>query len=182
MILVLLSGLLGGCSTAKQAYLEETLDLGYVQRVAILPLENHTSEKFAAERLRDVFTTELLSQRIFDVVEKGDLNHFLREEVSEAESYNLDAALARRLGQALSIEAYLAGSVDDYTEMRNGSYSYPVVAVTLRLVDVKTGRIIWQASGSTSGYSTWGRVFGFASDSVNEVSFRLAKDLLKTLR
>ncbi|WP_213194777.1 CsgG/HfaB family protein [Desulfuromonas sp. AOP6] len=150
--------------------------------VAVLPLENHSAEKFAAERLRDVVTTELLARRLFKVVEKGDLRRFLREEVAEAETVSLDSTTAKRMGKALNIDAYLAGSVDDYSEIRNGSYSYPQVALTLRLVDVQTGRIIWQASGSARGYSSFGRIFGFSSPSVNEVSYRLVRDLLKTLR
>nr|WP_256502738.1 penicillin-binding protein activator LpoB [Desulfuromonas sp. KJ2020] len=150
--------------------------------VAVLPLENHSAEKFAAERLRDVVTTELLARRLFKVVEKGDLRRFLREEVAEAETVSLDASTAKRMGKALNVDAYLAGSVDDYSELRNGSYSYPQVALTLRLVDVQTGRIIWQASDSARGYSTFGRIFGFASPSVNEVSYRLVRDLLKSLR
>ncbi|MCP3178290.1 MAG: penicillin-binding protein activator LpoB [Desulfuromonadales bacterium] len=171
-----------GCSTTRHSFVEESFDPGYVQMVAVLPLENHSAEKFAAERLRDVVTTELLARRLFKVVEKGDLRRFLREEVAEAETVSLDASTAKRMGKALNVDAYLAGSVDDYSELRNGSYSYPQVALTLRLVDVQTGRIIWQASDSARGYSTFGRIFGFASPSVNEVSYRLVRDLLKSLR
>jgi hypothetical protein len=49
------------------------------------------------------------------------------------------------------------------------------------MVDAKTGKIIWQATGSESGYSTWGRIFGLASDDANQVSFRLVRNLLNTL-
>ncbi|BCA79347.1 lipoprotein [Desulfuromonas sp. AOP6] len=183
-LVFLLSVLLivAGCTTARHSFIEESFDPGYVQMVAVLPLENHSAEKFAAERLRDVVTTELLARRLFKVVEKGDLRRFLREEVAEAETVSLDSTTAKRMGKALNIDAYLAGSVDDYSEIRNGSYSYPQVALTLRLVDVQTGRIIWQASGSARGYSSFGRIFGFSSPSVNEVSYRLVRDLLKTLR
>jgi TolB-like protein len=170
-----------GCGGTPKSYVDHIIGLDYVKCVAVLPFENHTQAVFAEERLRDIVCTEMLSRGLFDVIEKGDLQRFLHEEVVGKKQQLLDPETAQRLAEELKVEAYMAGAVNDYTENRNGTYSYPVVAVTLRLVDIKTGKIIWQASGSESGYSTWDRLFGFASDDFNRVSFKLVERLLKSI-
>lgn len=174
-------GLLSGCSTPTRHYAAESLGLGYVKRVVVLPFKNHTDTKFAEQRFRDVVTTEILSRELFEIVEKGETQRFLTEEVVQNEHDSLDQATAMRLGQELNVQAYLAGSVEDFSVEQNGNYSYPIIAATLRLVDVKTGQIIWQTSGSETGYRTVDRLFGFASDDANQVSFRLAQRLLASL-
>jgi curli biogenesis system outer membrane secretion channel CsgG len=181
VVVLFLLGLISGCSTATRHYAAESLGLGYVKRVAVLPFANHSGVNFAESRFKDVVMTEILSRGLFEIVEKGESQRFLREEVVQKEHDTLDQATAMRLGQELNVQAYLAGSVEDFTVVQNGSYSFPVVAATLRLVDVKTGQIIWQASGSETGYRTVDRMFGFASEDANQVSFRLAQRLLSTL-
>lgn len=173
---------MAGCAAQQPAHFAaETLGLGYVKRVVVLPLENHTDATFAHQRFQDAVTTEILRRGLFEVVEKGESQRFLREELVRKEQAALDQATAQRLGQELNVQAYLAGAVEDFSERQNGSYSYPVVAATLRLIDVKTGQIIWQSSGSESGYRTFDRLFGFVSEDINQVSYRLAQRLLGTI-
>ncbi|SHI54206.1 Peptidoglycan-synthase activator LpoB [Malonomonas rubra DSM 5091] len=181
IILLFSIGLLCGCSSAPRHYAAESLGLGYVTRVAVLPFENHTDFKFAELRFSDVVVTEILSRGLFEVVEKGESQRFLQEELIQKDQGSLDMATAMRLGQELNVQAYLSGAVEDFREEQNGSYSYPVIAATLRLVDVNSGQIIWQASGSETGYRTFDRLFGFAGEDVNQVGFRLAKRLLATM-
>ncbi len=173
---------IAGCAQAPRHFAAETVEVGYIKRIVVLPLENHTDASYAHERFQSAVTTEILYRGLFEVVEKGEVQRFLREELVRKQQETLDQATAMRLGQELSVEAYLAGSIEDFSEMQNGSYSYPVVAATLRLIDVKTGQIVWQAAGSESGYRTFDRLFGFVGDDINQVSSRLAESLLSTLQ
>ena len=181
LVLVFGCSLLSGCSSAPRYYAAESLGLGYVSRVVVLPFKNNTDSKFAEERFSDVVITEILSRGLFEVVEKGETKRFLSEELIQKEQDSLDQMTTMRMGQELSVQAYLAGSVEDFSIERNGNYSYPVIAATLRLVDAQTGQIIWQASGSESGYRTFDRLFGFVSEDVNQTVFRLAQKLLATV-
>lgn len=181
VMLVSIFGMLVGCSAPPRHYAAESLGLGYLKRVAVLPFKNHTVTNFAEMRFQDVVTTEILSLGLFDLVEKGETQRFLLEEVVQKSNDTLDQATAVRLGQDLNVQAYLAGSVEAFSDGQNGNYSFPVIAATLRLVDVNTGQIIWQASGSETGYRIIDRLFGFASEDANQVSFRLAQRLLSTL-
>ena len=172
--------LISGCAAKRDFFLDENVEINLLQRIAVLPFVNNTQTKFVENRLRDVVTTEILSLGIFDIVADGDIRRFLKDEVS-GNPDAVDTKVARKMGRELGVEAFMTGAVDNYDENRNGSYTYPVVAVTLRLLDVRNNKIIWQASASESGYGTWSRVFGFASDDFNQVSFRLAQKVLATL-
>lgn len=171
-----------GCAKKIQFFSEEGMDFGFYNRVAILPLENNSGEDFADERFVDVLSTAVLTQGLFEVVEKGDLKLFLREEVAGKDVTSFDRATSQSLATHLKVEAYIAGSIDSYEVVRSGPYSYPVVAATLRMIDAQSGRIIWQANGSETGYSAWKRVFGFSSDDIHPVSLRLVRKLLQTMR
>jgi TolB-like protein len=181
-LLLLFGGAVTGCAGKTQSYVAPQIGIGYVERLAVLPLENKTQEKYAASRLEDILTTAVLRQGYFQVVGKGEVQRFLREEVASASAFSLNTAEGRKLGKDLSVEAYVTGSVDDYTQVHNGPYSYWVVAATFRMVDAKTGTIIWQASGTENGYSSYERLFGLASQDVNRVTYKLIDNLLKTMR
>jgi TolB-like protein len=155
--------------------------MSYIEKIVVLPFENHTKTMLVEERVRDIVSTEVLSRGLFSVIEKGDVERFLREEVAAREHYSLDLATSKRLMPRLKAQAFLAGSVDDFSEVRNGAYSYPVVALTLRLVDGDSGQILWQASGHESGYRTADRLFGFASDDANQLTFKLVARMLETM-
>ena len=172
--------LVSGCATKRNFYLDENVEINLLRRIAVLPFANHTQTKFVESRMRDVITTEILSLGLFDVVADGNIRRFLKDEVS-GKADAVDTKVARKMGRELEVEAFMTGAVDIYDENRNGSYTYPVVAVTLRLLDVRNNKIIWQATASESGYGTWSRIFGFASDDFNQVSFRLAQKVLATL-
>ncbi len=170
-----------GTSYIQKSFLRPGVDTSYIKRVAVLKFQNNTQQKYAAERLRNVVMTELLTQGIFDVVDKSLVDMVLLEEVvGEQGVYN--KATLRRIAKKLGVQALIIGSVDAYEIVREGSYSYPVVALTLTLIDGSTGEIVWQASGTASGYSTLGRIFGLRSKDLTQLSFDLVEDLLQSLK
>lgn len=180
-IVVVLFFLCCACSNTSQHFTSSAVGLGYIKKIAVLPLENFTSAKGIDERSRELLTTRLLSLQLYEVVEKGELHSFLQDEVRTKEKALIDQRTAKRMAREFNIEAYLTGSVDEYTEVRNGSYSYPVIALTLRMVDINTGNIVWQASADDSGYSSAGRIFGLSAEGTNAVLFRLIDRLLNTM-
>src|SRR5574341_1291833 len=78
--LSLLAGLLvlAGCGTSRPAsYVHPNFDFSRVKKVAVLPLENLTSDQTAGEKMRKVVITELLATGIVDVIEPGQVNRVL---------------------------------------------------------------------------------------------------------
>lgn len=181
IVLTALIVLLTGCSTTGHHYTDPAVGLGYVNKIAILPLENFTAKQGFEERARELLTTRILGYGLYEVVEKGELHRFLRDEIRSSDKELIDQRIAKRMAREFNIDAYIAGSIDEFNEVRNGSYTYPVIAISLRMIDVKTGNIIWKASHNANGYSTAGRLFGLAAEDTNSVLFRLIDQLLGTL-
>ena len=185
-LILLLTTLLifSGCATSPEDtryFKDDKVELELLQKVAVLPFVNHTQTKLVENRFSNIVTTEILSRELFEVATPGDVLAFLKEEV-RGDPTAVDAQVARKMGRALKVDAYLTGAVEIYDMERNGTYNYPVIAVTMQLIDIKSGRIIWQAAGGDTGYDSWSRVFGLASDDFNRVSFRLARELLDTMQ
>lgn len=173
---------LAGCGgkSSSESFLRQDVELGYVNRIAVVPFENHTKDEFAAERARNVTITQVLAMGLFDVVDKGLVDSALREEAIEP-GVPLDKPTLKRLGQRLNVQALMLGAVDQAEEGRKGSFAFPEVSLTLRLVEAQAAMILWQASGHNSGYTLWGRLFGLAPRDAFRISLELVRDLLSTL-
>lgn len=173
---------LSGCGLSSgktTSFMREDIDLGFYQRIAVLSFENHTSDAFAADRLRDVVMTQLLASGYYDVVDKGLVDSVLLEEAVDKGAPIGKPAL-ERLGQIMNVQGFIIGSVDESSDVRKGSFEYPQVSLTLRLVDAKSATVLWQASGHRNGYTLGGRLFGAASRDKFQVSMDLVDELLAT--
>ena len=183
ILLLFLALLLSSCSTKSdmQSYVRQDVDLGYITRIAVIPFENNTNDKYSSERVRDMAITQTLALGLFDVVDKGIIDNALREEAIDLVNNSLNNTDLLRLGQILGTEAFLLGTVDQAGTVQRGPISYPQLSLTLRLLDIKSGKIIWQASGNESGYSPAKRLFGISTDDEFRVAFKLMRKLLNSI-
>lgn len=172
----------GGCRSQETSsyYVHPNADFSLYQRVAVLPLENLTSDRFAGERVRELLTVELASMGAFDVVELGEVNRVLRAQDVPVVS-EVGTEKVRALGEALGVQALMTGSVMAFQERRSGNINAPVVSIALRLIDVESGIAVWSVTGSRTGLSTWTRLFGVGEESQTDASRRLVRDLIGTL-
>ena len=183
-VMALLLCLPAGCSltggAGSRSFVRENVDLGYVEKIAVLPLQNNSKDEFAPEMLRDIIITRVFATKLFDVIDKGLVDSMLREEAIDA-GKPIDGPTARRLGQRLGVQALLLGTVDMATEGRKGSVVYPEMAATLRLLDTESGQVIWQAGGNASGDSLARRLFGLSGRDSYQVATGLVNDLIRTV-
>lgn len=166
---------------SMESFLRADVDLTYVTKVAVVPFENNSKEQFAAERIRGMAITQILSQGLFDVVDKGLVDSALREEAVDLSKAPMDAPTMKRLGSRLAAQAVLLGSIDQAGVVQRGNNSYPELSITLRLVDSNTGMIFWQASGNRSGESMGKRLFGFSSDDDFKIALKLLRQIFATI-
>lgn len=169
-----------GINASKEFFLRDQVDIAYIKRIAVLPFENNTKDNFVAPRARDLASTQILSQRIFDVVDKGQVDSALREEAIKPGT-PLDDLTIKRLGQRLNVQALLLGSVDHAGEQHKGASSFSELSLTMRLIDSKTALLLWQTSGSGSGYSVVDRLFGLNPKDAFEVTMGLIDHLLSSI-
>ncbi len=182
IILLCIGLLLQGCAakTKIEEFSREDVDLSYITKIAVLPFENHTKDEFAAQRMRDITITQVLAMGLFDVVDKGVVDSALMDFAVEP-GKPIDSPILKRLGKRLGVDAFLMGEVNEVGEDRRGSMSFPLVSLTMRLVDSKAVLVLWRASGHKSGYSTMYRLFGISPKDSFEVSMELVRDMLLTI-
>lgn len=181
-VLLLLALVITGCAGKfdSQEFMRENVDMGAVSRIAVLPFQNFTGDIFVAERTRDIVTTQLLALGIADVVDRGLVDSVMAEEVIDPK-LPVDQINMKRLGQRLNVQAFLLGTIDMAGEKKSGSLAYPVLGVTLRLVDAQAGMIIWQSSGRWTSETVLGRLFGMKPTDDFHVSLELMKRMLRPL-
>lgn len=168
---------LSACASERSFYVHPFADLSTVKQVAVLPLENMTTDRFAGERVREVITVELLSLGVFDVVDSGRVTQVLAKR-SLASVTALGPEQIKQLGEDLDCQALLLGSVMEYRERRAGTFTAPEIALALRMVDVETGIVIWSVAEARTGLDVWTRLFGVGQETQTEAVRRLLHELL----
>jgi TolB-like protein len=178
---VLMLALSPGCRSVRQTqYLHKNADLGAIQKVAVLPFENLTQERSAADKVQKIFQMELLALDVFEVAEPGQVTKVLRAG-GIATTEALGAKDFQRLGQDLGVDAVFAGTVVDYAETRTGSTPTPEVTIQVRLIETQTGATIWSTSHTRAGAGISTRLFGLGGESLTQATRRVVRTELATL-
>jgi hypothetical protein len=171
-----------GCASNTQVYQDEAMDFGAIQRVAVLPLSNLSREIAAAERVRDVLSSMLLSSGAVYVLPPGETARGLaRTGVLAPTTPTVEEIV--KLGQALKVEAIVGGTLKEYGEVRSGSSVSNVISLSLTLYETTTGKAVWSASTTKGGVSLKDRLLGGGGSALNDVTEKAVYELVdKMLR
>jgi hypothetical protein len=162
------------------SYIHPTADLTYIETVAIVPFENLTQQKGAEGKVMNVVATEVLRRRVFDIVEFGEVTKVLREEGFKGDG-SISKSVAERAAQRLNIQAFIVGSVEEYGVSGTGQTSYPEVSVSLKMIDAKSYKILWEATHSVKGTTVLDRLFGISKKSSSDLAKELVAEMFDTL-
>jgi TolB-like protein len=174
---------LPACSSAKlepSVFVHPNADFSLYKTVAVLPFENLSTERFAAERVRELLVVELASLDYFQLVETGEVNRVLRAR-NLSGAGEIGPELIKSLGTDLKSEALLTGSVIEFREQREGTLNAPDIALSLKLVDVDSGLVIWSVTAAREGLRTMTRLFGVGEENQTTAARRLIRELLQTM-
>ncbi|MBI3008693.1 MAG: hypothetical protein HYY56_04170 [Candidatus Omnitrophica bacterium] len=186
-LLIIVLIFLCGCGSALRVYLHPQTDIGGIKKVAVVPFSNLSADHFAGERVTNAFITELLIRTNVEIVEEGELVKGLKEiGIDHGSGVNLekslDVAKLQKLGKSLGAQGIVLGSVDQYDMVRIGAESYPVITLTVRLLDVETGGIMWMSSFSKKGgpgsipFISAGEVY-----TLSELTQKVARQIVSSL-
>ncbi len=163
------------------SYVHPTADLTYITTVAIVPFKNLTQERGAEGKVMNVVAAEVLRRGVFDVVEFGEVAKVLKEEGFREEEGVISKNTAERAGKRLNVQAFIVGSVEEYGVSRTGGSSYPEVSLSIKLIDVNSYKILWEATHSLKGATVLDRLFGVGKKSPSDLSRELVEEMLDTL-
>ncbi len=179
--IILILFLIPGCrSTLPNYHISQDIDFSFYKRVAVLPLDNLSNDRFAGEIIKQVVISEILASGLLDVAFPGEVNNAMNELGIKSVS-SLTTEQIRALANALKVEAFILGSVEEYGVAMVGNVSAPQVTISLMMADAGTGSIVWSITQTRGGASFMARHFGARHETISETVLHLVREAVKTL-
>ncbi len=171
--------LLAGCSNGVKYFVRKNTDFSGIQRIAVMPLENFTTDKYAADKMKSMVMIELLSKGM-DVTEPGQVISAMNElKIRSVDRMSVEDM--RNIGRMLDVDALILGSVETFTISRGISVSYPEASIRLTLIESRDGLALWSIWHSAGGADFWTRHFGSEGRTLDEAAREVVKEALGTL-
>lgn len=163
-----LAALLALCAGCSVRSIHRTTPLPLKARWALLPMLNHSQTPQAGERAEAILETLLRAHGVHDLVicPPEQMNGELPE---LKERRRLEKALVWAREQKYRYG--VTGSVEEWRY--RGLDGQPAAGLTIRVLDLESGKVLFSASGAKSG---WGR------DTISGVAQSLLEDLTNHLR
>lgn len=134
-------------------------------RWVVLPFQNYSQTPRAGEQVEEMLVT------LFRIRGVSDIEMYPQQDEDRSGwlEFNDRKRQERALLQAnkQNFSYAVAGSVEEW-QYKLGVGSEPVVGLTIRVMEVATGKVVWSASGSRSGWST-GSLSGTAQKLLNDL-------------
>jgi len=180
-ILCLVGFSLTACSTTPEVtFKNSTMNFGSVQSVAVMPFENLTPDDDAAARVRDAFMGMLLATEAMYVLPPGEVQRGIeRAGITHPTTPTIEKV--QSLGKILQVDAVITGVLREYGTVRSGQSQANLISLSLQMMEVQTGQVVWSASSTKGGITTADRMFGGGGDPMNDVTKEAINDLLDQL-
>jgi len=171
---------IGCASDSGVNYHDTKMDFGSIRTVAVMPFSNLTTDKLAAERVRDTFMNSLLATGVVYVIPPGEVARGIkRTGIAEATAPDLEEV--KRLAAVVKADAVITGVVREYGELRSARISANVVSFSLQMMESQTQKVVWTASATKGGISIMDRLFGGGGEPMNEVTEAAVNEIISKL-
>lgn len=117
-----------------------------VETVAVLPFDNETNDLNAPDLLQKL-VYEALSCSVYKPLNIEEINKKL-ESVGLVDGGQLAIVDPNKLGKDLGVQALIFGYVENFDYTNVGFYAQRKVKLSLKMVDVATSAILWEAGGT----------------------------------
>jgi TolB-like protein len=180
-LLLCLSSLLLGCAASRPTrYVDRRFDFGSIERIAVIPFENLSSDPSSGKYVTRILITELLAQEVFEIVEPGEVTAYLSKQ-STMRADELSIAQMQDLGKALNVQGIVFGTVGESGQFRSGNLSTHVVSLDIRMVSVENGATVWSSVVNTNGPGFFSRLMGTGEQTRGKVVRSAVRRAIKTL-
>lgn len=175
-ILIIFPLTLNSCSTDNVK--SSKISVFDVKKIAVFPFINQTKTKDAGKVVSEIFISELHKTNTFIIEEPANVASFIiNERILSMGELDMQSSLI--LGRRLKTDYILFGSVEEFKhDMRTG---YPVVSVSLRLVDTNSGKVYWYNQSKKHG-DDYRIIFDFGTVfTVGKLTKKIAKEMISTI-
>jgi len=172
--------LTASCATGGALYKDQNMDFSAIKTVAVLPFENLSRDNLGAERVRDVFSTELLATGAMYVLPQGEVARGLSRAGITNQSAPSPEEIVKICG-IIKADAVITGVVKEYGEVRSANSAANIISISVQLTEGQTGRVVWSARSTRGGVSVWDRLFGGGGLPMEQVTEQAVNDLIDQL-
>ena len=173
--------MISACVSRPNAYVRDDYDASGVRKLAVFSFHNNTKIPEAGDMVTGAFLAGLVDSRKFQVEFPGNIRSFLVSERIIVRT-GLDLDTIKLMGQRLGVDAVVLGQVEEYVgaeEERSGVV--PTVSVSSRMVDAKTGEILWMAQYRRTG-DDYIKVLDFGKvRSVGALTKKVVGEMIETI-
>ena len=183
IFLLVILEFISACSSATTpyAYVRKNHDQPGVKKVAIFSFHNNTMIAEASKIVTGAFVASLVKTKKFNVEFQGNIKSFLvSERIIVRTGVDLDTI--KRMGRRLGVDAVIMGRIEEFVGMEEKKKGViPVVSISSRLVDVRTGKILWMAQHRRTG-DDYIKVLDFGKvRSVGELTQKVVLEMIETM-
>jgi len=159
---------------------DQNMDFASIQTIAVMPLANQTREQTAADRVRDVFINKLLSTGAAYVLPIGEVKRGItRAGIADPSAPSPEEIV--KFAGIVKADAVIIGSVKEYGEVRSGTSSDTVIALSMQMLEAQTGRVVWAATSTKGGITIGDRLFGGGGEPMNVVTEKAVDEIIDKL-
>ena len=154
MLFILVLG--AGCSSLKdsRSFINPQADFSFYKKVGMLPFANLAEDRLAGEKMTEHFMTELLIAGEVEVMDPGQFNAVVAQVAKTnagVAGIELSPAMLSQVGDFAKVQGIFMGKVHDYRMVQIGGDQYPLISMTVKLIDAPTGTVVWQNSVTSTG-------------------------------
>jgi hypothetical protein len=124
---------------APRAWRDGSLDSGSLRRLLVLPLVDESSQGSPVDVVNQALRDEMIKLRRFDVIQPNPADATSKPQVGPKKTGRVAISVLIELGRRYGVDAVLFGTIDHYRP-----YAPPALGVSASLVDVETGKIVWE--------------------------------------
>ncbi|MBU2591792.1 MAG: GNA1162 family protein [Nitrospinota bacterium] len=132
-------GLLAGCAGSRG--LRPTPN-NRIRTVAVLPMVNNTNDVEGPQVTREAFTKKLEGTR-YIIKPINEVDTILRDQLGITLGDQLGLLSPQQIGEKLGVDGLFYGYLLNFEDQVTGVYNLRKVRMGWKLVDVKTGKVIW---------------------------------------
>lgn len=182
-ILLVIAVFLAACGSkynVSENYHDPNVDFALLRTIAVMPFSNLTTDKMAAERVRNTFMNSLLSTGVLYVIPPGEV----ARGISRAGIDNPTAPSgeqASKLAAIVGADSVITGVVMEYGEVRSGAISANVISMSMQMIEKESRKVIWSALTTKGGISVWDRLFGGGGQPMEDVTQAAVDDIINKL-
>jgi TolB-like protein len=179
ILLVALMCLPWGC-VSSSVFVNHDMDFGSLNNVAVMPFQNLSGDDAAAERVRDAFMGDLLATEAMYVIPAGEVGRGIGR-IGMRTPMTPTSEEIKKFGDVMQVEAVITGVLREYGQVRAGSTVANVISLSLQMIEVQSGNVVWSASSTKGGISVSDRLFGGGGQPMNRITEEVVNELLDKL-